>query len=32
VVAGDGREAVELTYTGLLDGRVPADEGRVLAL
>jgi len=32
VVAGDGREAVERTYTGLLDGRVPADEGRVLTL
>jgi hypothetical protein len=32
VVAGQGRDAVERTYSGLLDGRVPADEGRVLAL
>jgi len=32
VVAGHGREAVERTYSELLDGRVPADEGRVLAL
>ena len=32
VVAAEGREAVERTYIELLDGRVPADEGRVLAL
>ena len=32
VVAGDGRDAVQSTYAALLDGRVPADEGRVLAL
>ena len=32
VVSGTGREAVEATYEALLDGRVPAQEGRVLAL
>jgi hypothetical protein len=29
---GSGRAAVEATYGEMLDGRVPADEGRVLAL
>ena len=32
VVSGSGRAAVETTYREMLDGRVPADEGRVLAL
>jgi len=32
IVAGDGRDAVERTYAELLDGRVAADEGRVLSL
>ena len=32
VVASNGREAVEGTYTELLDGRVGADEGRVLTV
>jgi hypothetical protein len=32
VVVGNGREAVESTYTALLDGRVPANEGRILAV
>ncbi|HEY2189462.1 MAG TPA: DUF2855 family protein [Caldimonas sp.] len=32
VVAGAGRDAVAHTYGSLLDGRVPADEGRVLVL
>ena len=32
VVAGKGREAVESTYAALLDGRVPANEGRILAV
>ena len=32
VVAGSGRGAVERTYGDLLDGRVAADEGRVLSL
>jgi hypothetical protein len=32
VVAGSGREAVERTYAELLDGRVAADEGRVLTV
>ena len=32
VVSARGREAVESTYTALLDGHVPAQEGRVLAL
>ena len=32
VVAGRGREAVEQTYSALLEGRVPANEGRILAV
>jgi len=32
VVAGRGRDAVERTYGDLLDGRVPAEEGRTLSL
>jgi hypothetical protein len=32
VVPGNGRDAIQRTYDELLDGRVPADEGRVLAL
>lgn len=32
VVAGRGREAVGLAYAELLDGKVPADEGRVLSV
>jgi len=32
VVHGMGRHAVESTYTALLDGRVPAQEGHVLSL
>jgi hypothetical protein len=32
VVMGSGRAAVEATYGAMLDGRVPAAEGRVLAL
>ena len=32
VVSARGRQAIESTYTALLDGRVPAQEGRVLAL
>ncbi len=32
VVSTGGRDAVESTYAALLDGRVPAHEGRVLAL
>jgi len=32
VVAAKGREAVESTYAALLDGRVPANEGRILAV
>jgi len=32
VVAGKGREAVESTYVALLDGRVPANEGRILGV
>ena len=32
VVSGKGREAVEATYAALLDGRVPANEGRILAV
>jgi hypothetical protein len=32
VVSGSGRDAVERSYAELLDGRVPADEGRVLSL
>nr|HET7859913.1 DUF2855 family protein [Caldimonas sp.] len=32
VVAGTGRDAVERTYAELVDGRVAADEGRVLTV
>ncbi len=32
VVAGRGRQAVESTYSALLDGKVPANEGRILAV
>jgi Protein of unknown function (DUF2855) len=32
VVAGQGREAVEATYSALLEGTVPANEGRILAV
>ena len=32
VVSASGREAVQSTYADLLDGRVAAAEGRVLAL
>lgn len=32
VVAGEGRDAVASTYAALLDGRVPAAQGRVLAV
>jgi hypothetical protein len=32
VVAGEGRDAVLATYQALVEGRVPADEGRVLTL
>ncbi len=32
VVSASGREAVQSTYATLLDGRVAASEGRVLAL
>jgi hypothetical protein len=32
VVAANGRNAVESTYAALLDGRVPANEGRILAV
>ena len=32
VVAGRGREAIESTYSALLDGKVPANEGRILAV
>ena len=32
VVSGTGRTAVESTYASLLDGTVPADEGRILAV
>jgi hypothetical protein len=32
VVAGQGREAIESTYSALLDGKVPANEGRILAV
>jgi alkylated DNA nucleotide flippase Atl1 len=32
VVSASGREAVQSTYAELLDGRVAAAEGRVLAL
>jgi len=32
VVAGQGRKAIESTYSALLDGKVPANEGRILAV
>ena len=32
VVAGTGRAAVETTYRDLLEGRVPANEGRILSV
>ncbi|MEO5882393.1 MAG: DUF2855 family protein [Caldimonas sp.] len=32
VVPGRGRPAVESTYAALLDGKVPANEGRILAV
>ena len=32
VVAGRGRQAVEATYSALLEGTVPANEGRILAV
>jgi hypothetical protein len=32
VVSGAGRAAVSATYEDLIEGRVPADEGRILAL
>lgn len=32
VVAGEGRDAVACTYAALLDGTVPAAEGRVMAV
>ena len=32
VVAGQGREAIESTYSALLDGKVPANEGRILTV
>ncbi len=32
VVAGRGRPAVEATYSALLEGTVPANEGRILAV
>jgi len=32
VVAGQGRLAVESTYSALLEGTVPANEGRILAV
>ncbi len=32
VVAGRGRQAVASTYLDLLDGKVPADEGRILCI
>jgi hypothetical protein len=32
VVPGAGRAAVEATYASLLEGTVPADEGRILAV
>ena len=31
VVATDGRDAVLATYQALLEGRVPGNEGRILA-
>ena len=32
VVAGQGRRAVEATYSALLEGTVPANEGRILTV
>ena len=32
VVAAEGRDAVLETYQALIEGRVPADEGRILTL
>jgi hypothetical protein len=32
VVSGAGRDAVSATYLALIEGRVPANEGRILAL
>jgi hypothetical protein len=32
VVSGDGQDAVLATYQALIEGRVPADEGRILTL
>ena len=32
VVTGEGREAIASTYTDLLEGKVPANEGRILAV
>ena len=32
VVAGQGRKAVESSYSALLEGKVPANEGRILAV
>jgi hypothetical protein len=32
VVAGQGRQAIEATYAALLDGTVPANEGRILSV
>jgi Protein of unknown function (DUF2855) len=32
VVAAEGRDAVLATYQSLIEGRIPADEGRVLTL
>ena len=32
VVTGRGREAVAATYFDLLDGKIPADEGRILSV
>jgi hypothetical protein len=32
VVAGQGREAVESTYAALLDGKIAANEGRILSV
>jgi len=31
-VTGEGREAIASTYTDLLEGKVPANEGRILAV
>ena len=32
VVAGQGRQAIEATYAALLDGKVAANEGRILTV